>query len=147
VSQVSDKTVKIVLYPPIPLPAEIPQEYAEDPIKAMLYGILVKIDSLEKTLREVYTDNEDYLYVEDSVDSSVTREYNIYVTLNRISKSGWIVNDGTSDIFVKINGRDKIRIKAGEKFEWGVKAARIVVRRLTITTDSTSSQAYRLFAT
>lgn len=142
-----DKTVKLVLTPPKLPGLEVPEEYKTDPTLQLLYNIYITnrriIDYFEENFKSV----EDYLYVEESVTNTDSKTYNIVNNLGRVSKSGFITNDGSDYILVSINGKDYIKLKSGETLEWGLMAYKLSVRKMTIKTDSSSAQSFRLLAT
>jgi len=142
-----DRTIRLVLTPPKTPELEVPEEVASDPVLQMLYSILQRLEALEAKFDDRYSDTEDYLYVEDSVSKTSPKDYDIVKTLGRVSKSGWIRNDGSAIIYVQFNGKDKIKLRRGEQFGWGRDAHRLVVRRIYVTTNSSNSQSFRIVAT
>lgn len=143
----ADKKVKLVLTPPQPPELGVPEEIRQDPTLNLLYNILVRLTALEERIMETFVDVTDYLPVEDTVDKDNPKEIDIVKELGRPSKSGFIRNDGTEDIYIQINGGEKYRIGKSEQFSWGPDNNRLVVSRIYITTNSSTPQSFRMVAT
>jgi hypothetical protein len=139
-----DKEIRLVLEPT--LRELVPEEIREDPVLSMLYEIRLVMEGLVLLFQERYADQRDYLYIEETVVKGSPKIYHIVDTLGRASKSGFITNDGTDTIKLKINDGEEISLKLGETFKWGANDVRIVIEKLEIKTDSTSAQPFRLLA-
>lgn len=139
------KEIKMSLEPVTP---EIEEAVTppEDPVLALLLEIKSILNSQLGILSMRYEDVEDYLYIEESVINTSPKEYYITELLGRVSKSGYIRNDGTADIYVSINGREPIKLEKAEQLNWGPYAHRLIIDKMKVTTTSSSSQSFRLLA-
>jgi len=113
-------------------------------LKDKLEAIEKKLINIEKILSpEVYN----YFYNEDTVVKGDSKTYRFKEQIGRDSKNGYIINDGYDAIYIKINDGLKITLKSGEQFTWGTPiGGRIIIRKLEVLTESSSSQPFRVFA-
>ena len=135
--------------PEVPTVIEVPVEIAPlidaiSELKEKLKTIEQKLINIEGILTpEVY----DYFYDESTVEKGKPKTYRFKDEIGRDSKNGYIINDGYDAIYIKINDGLKITLKSGEQFTWGTPiGGRIIIRKLEVLTESSSSQPFRVFA-
>ena len=135
--------------PEVPTVIEVPTEIAPlidaiSELKEKLKIIEQKLINIEGILTpEVY----DYFYDESTVVKGKPKTYRFKDEIGRDSKNGYIMNDGDEAIYIKINDGAKIKLKSGELFTWGTPIGRrIIIRKMEVSTESTSSQSFRVFA-
>ena len=121
--------------PPPPAPPEIPRSIVE-----ALQQVLDRI----KDVLDLYTPHTDYISVEPSVTKQEPYELDVAETIGRRATRGYIINDGSSDVYVIFNRMltRKIRVKPGEQLD--ISNLRILVEYLRIETASTTSVPIRL---
>ena len=128
-------TVEVPPTPPPPAPPAPPPEAGE---------LLADVLSRVRMVVDFYTPHDTYYPDEPSVTKNSPYELDVTEVLGRGASTGYIINDGDSDVLVIFNKKStrKIRLKPGEQLN--IADMKLVVSHVRVETASTVPVGLRL---